>query len=184
MMISLLLSPLFSLPSLSPSFSSSLFSFFWNCKHHSDLRAIKMNTGRIWPIGHNLPTSDLQPFHSDLGPLLASNTDFNNSWVPGVLHNLWEVVGYFRSICWENSLFPESFFYFLFFFITSAPCWSQKQTKGWHALSFPLNLLGPYWSVMAWGSRNGGCRSVFRDSGNSFPFCETSLNSSSFPPWE
>lgn len=49
-----------SFPSLSPS--SSSFSSFWNYKHHSYLRAVKMNTGRIWPIGHKLPTSDLTTF--------------------------------------------------------------------------------------------------------------------------
>ena len=120
-----------------------------------------MNTGRICPIGHNLPTSDIQPFHSDCGPLLVPYTDFNNSCVPGMPpQSLWEVVDYFRSIGWENSLFPGAFF---FLTITSASCWCQNQSKGWHALSFPLNLMRFYWSVMAWGSRNTRCSSVVRD---------------------
>lgn len=154
----------FSLPSLSPSSSSSLF-FFWNCKHHSYLRATKMNTGRICPLGHNLPTSDIQSFHSDCGPLVAPYTDFKNSCVPGmppkVCGRLWTISG---PLAEKIPPFQVLFLFFFFKLLLLHHADARTRARAgilFHSLSTWCNSTGVRWPEVQ--EIQGAVSSVVRD---------------------
>lgn len=143
-----------------------------------------MNTGRICPLGHNLPTSDIQSFHSDCGPLVAPYTDFKNSCVPGmppkVCGRLWTISGplaekippfqvlflffFFLNYYFCIMLMPEPEQGLAYSFIPSQPDAILLECDGLRFKKYRVQLVLLSGTHMA-----------------AFLSCEASLNTSSFP---